>query len=81
MDCRARLVRVAGQPIDRLLATHPYYIPLFIPGGMYVANPGNVSTLGTRAVLVSTGDQPNERVYTMVKAVLAKLPNGCAFVS
>ena len=24
--CRARLVRVAGPPIDRLLATHPYYV-------------------------------------------------------
>src|SRR6516165_11240370 len=33
-DCRARLVRVSGQPIDRLLATHPYYIASIIPGGM-----------------------------------------------
>ena len=68
-DCRARLVRVAGQPIDQLLATHPYYITFTIPGGMYVGNPGDVPTIGTRAVLVSSSDQPDEVVYAMVKAV------------
>ena len=68
-DCRARLVPVAGQPIDRLLATHPDYIPSTIPGGMYVGNPGDVPTIGTRAVLVSTGNQPDELVYATVKAV------------
>jgi uncharacterized protein len=68
-DCRARLVRVAGQPIDQLLATHPYYIAAVIPGGMYVGNPGDVWTIGTRAVLVSSSDQPDEVVYAMVKAV------------
>src|SRR5215831_9717719 len=68
-DCRARLVRVAGQPIDRLLATHPYYILSIIPGGMYVGNPGDVPTIGTRAVLVSSSNQPDQLVYAMVKAV------------
>jgi TRAP transporter TAXI family solute receptor len=68
-DCRARLVQVAGQPIDRLLATHPYYIPFIIPGEMYVGNPSDVPTIGTRAVLVSSSDQPDEVVYAMVKAV------------
>src|SRR6202011_4417269 len=29
--CRARLVRVAGPPISRLLATHSYYIASVIP--------------------------------------------------
>jgi hypothetical protein len=68
-DCRARLVRVAGQPIDRLLATHPYYIASIIPGGMYVGNPSDVQTIGTRAVLISLSNQPDELVYAMVKAV------------
>ena len=68
-DCQARLVRVAGQPTERLLATHPYYIPSIIPGGMYVGNPGDVPTIGTRAVLVSSSDQSDEAVYAMVKAV------------
>jgi uncharacterized protein len=68
-DCRGRLVRVAGQPIDRLLATYPYYIASVIPGGMYVGNPNDVPTIGTQAVLVSSSNQPDELVYSMVKAV------------
>jgi TRAP transporter TAXI family solute receptor len=68
-DCRARLVRVAGQPIDRLLAIRPYYTRSIIPGGMYAGNPGDVPTIGTRAVLVASSNQPDELVYAMVKAV------------
>src|SRR5258708_40178786 len=34
-DCRARLVRVAGPPIERLLARHSYYIASRSPRGMY----------------------------------------------
>jgi TRAP-type uncharacterized transport system substrate-binding protein len=36
---------------------------------MYVGNPGDVPTIGTRAVLVSSSDQPDEVVYGRVKAV------------
>jgi hypothetical protein len=68
-DCRARLVRVAGPPIDRLLATHSYYIASVIPGGMYAGNPGDIPTIGTRAVLVSSSNQPDELTYAVVKAV------------
>jgi TRAP transporter TAXI family solute receptor len=68
-ECRARLVRVAGQPIDRLLAMHPYYIASIIPGGLYAGNPSDVQTIGTRAVLISSSNQPDELVNGMVKAV------------
>ena len=68
-DCGARLVHVAGQPIDRLLAAHPYYITFVIPGGMYVGNPGDVPTIGTRAILVSSSNEPDAVVYAAVKAV------------
>jgi uncharacterized protein len=67
--CRARLVRVVGPPIDELLATHPYYIASFIPGGMYPGNPDNVPTFGTQAVLVTSSDQPDALAYGVVKAV------------
>jgi len=68
--CRARLVRVAGPAIDRLLAAHPYYTATVIPGGMYAGNPDDVSTIGTQAVLVTSSNQPDERAYAVVKAVL-----------
>jgi uncharacterized protein len=67
--CRARLVRVTGPPIDRLLATHPYYSASVIPGGMYRGNPDDVPTISTLAVLVTSSDQPDELAYGVVKSV------------
>ena len=67
--CRARLVRIAGPPIDRLLAAHPYYVASVIPGGMYAGNPHDVLTIGTRAVLVTSSDQSDQLAYALVKAV------------
>jgi uncharacterized protein len=67
--CRARLVRVAGPPIEQLLSTHPYSFAPVIPGGMYVGNPDDVPTIGTQAVLVTTSNQPDELAYVLVKAV------------
>lgn len=67
--CQARLVRVAGPPIDRLLAMHPYYVASVIPGGMYAGNPDDVPTIGTRAVLVTSSNQPDALAYAVVKAV------------
>jgi TRAP transporter TAXI family solute receptor len=67
--CKARLVRVAGPPIDRLLATHSYYIASVIPGGMYAGNPDDVPTIGTQAVLVTSSKLSNELAYAIVKAV------------
>jgi len=69
MSCQARLVRVAGPPIDQLLATHLYYVASVIPGGMYAGNPDDVPTIGTRAVLVTSSDRPEALSYAVVKAV------------
>jgi TRAP transporter TAXI family solute receptor len=71
--CRARLVRVTGPLIDRLLATHSYYIATVIPGGMYAGNPDDVPTISTLAVLVTSSDQPDELAYGVVKAVFKNL--------
>ena len=71
--CPARLVRVAGQPIHRLLAAHPYYMASVIPGGLYVGNPVDIPTFGTQAVLVTTSKQPDDLAYGVVKAVFENL--------
>ena len=68
-ECKARLVPVSGAPIDRLLATHPYYVASVIPGGMYEENPKAVATFGTRVLLVTSARQPADLAYAMVKAV------------
>jgi TRAP transporter TAXI family solute receptor len=67
--CPARLVRVAGPQIDRLLATHPYYVRFVIPGGLYPGNADDIRTFGPQAVLTSSIDQPDALVYALVKAV------------
>ena len=54
--CRARLVRVAGPPVDALLATHPWYLATSIPGGMYPGNPQDVPTIATQAVCAECGE-------------------------
>ena len=69
-ECGARLVRVAGPPIDRLLAAHPYYIASVIPGGMYDGNPADTPTFGTQTVLVTSARQPDNLAYAVAKAVL-----------
>jgi TRAP transporter TAXI family solute receptor len=71
--CRARLVPVAGPPINRLLAKYPYYITTSIPGGMYAGNPKSVPTIGTQAVLVTSSDQSDELAYAVVKAVFENI--------
>jgi TRAP transporter TAXI family solute receptor len=67
--CNARLVRVAGPSIDRLLAAHPYYIASAIPGGLYEGNPADTLTFGTQTVLVTSTRQANEVAYAVAKAV------------
>ena len=67
--CRARLVRVAGPPIDRLLAKYPDYVASVIPGNMYKGNPTDTPTFGTQTLLVTSAQQPDDVVYAVVKAV------------
>jgi len=67
--CPARLVRVAGPQIDRLLAAHVYYRATVIPGGLYAGNPDDTPTIGSQAVLVSSSRQPDALAYAVVRAV------------
>jgi len=67
--CPVRLVRVAGPPIDTLLATHPYYAASVIPGGLYKGNPAATPTFGTQTVLVTSARQPDALAYSVAQAV------------
>jgi uncharacterized protein len=68
-ECRARLVLVAGPAIDRLLASHPYYVASVIPGGIYKGNPRDTPTFGTQTLLITSTRQPDDLAYAVVKAV------------
>jgi TRAP transporter TAXI family solute receptor len=67
--CGAKLVPLTGPAVDKLVAQHPYYAKVNIPGGLYNANPDPVPTYGVLATLVSSAKAPTESVYQIVKAV------------
>jgi TRAP transporter TAXI family solute receptor len=72
-ECSARLVRVAGPPIDRLLTVHPDYVASIIPGGTYDGNPQDTPTFGTQTLLVASTAVPDEVAYGVVKALFENL--------
>jgi hypothetical protein len=49
-----------GPPIDRLLATHSYYIAFVIPGDMYAGNPGDVPTISRSPCSIVVSRAPPE---------------------
>lgn len=67
--CGAKLVPLTGPAVDSLIKKHSYYSVATIPGGMYAGNPEPTVTYGVRALLVTSAKQPDEVVYTLVKAV------------
>lgn len=68
--CGARLVRVSGPPVDRLLAAQRSFFRSVIPGGLYAGAPQDVPTFGTRALLLASARLPDEAAYGLTKAVL-----------
>lgn len=68
---KVRFVEIAGEPVDKLLAEHPYYAKSFVPIEFYegAANEENTPTFGVKATFVTSADVPDEVVYAMVKEV------------
>ncbi|MBA4743508.1 MAG: TAXI family TRAP transporter solute-binding subunit [Azoarcus sp.] len=67
--CGAKLVPLTGEAVDKLVADHPYYAKVEVPGGLYANNPDPTPTYGVLATFVTSSDTPDDVVYTMVKAV------------
>lgn len=71
--CGARLVNITGPAVDKLVADNPYYAKAVIPGGLYKGNDQDTRTYGVLATLVTAAKVPEDRVYTLVKAVFDNL--------
>ncbi|MBB4301487.1 hypothetical protein GGD81_000504 [Rhodobium orientis] len=67
--CDVKLVDVAGDPIDKLVADNPYYRTAVIPGGMYRGTDEDTHTFGVGATFISSADVSDDVVYVVVKAV------------
>ncbi len=74
-SCPTRLVDVAQADIEKLIASHPFYVRATIPSGMYNSNPQETKTFGVRALLVASADMDNDIAYAVVKAVFENLDN------
>ncbi len=71
--CDTKLVNVAGTEIEQLIASHPFYSRVVIPGGMYNSNPKDTKTFGVRAVLVASEDLSDDIAYEIVRSVFDRL--------
>lgn len=71
--CGAKLVPLTGPAIDRLVAEHPYYAKVAIPGGLYAGNPDPTPTYAAMATLVSSVNLAPDIVYQIVKSVFDNL--------
>jgi uncharacterized protein len=71
--CGAKLVPLSGPAIDALVAKHPYYAKVTIPGGIYANNPQPTPTYGVLATMVTSSKVPADVVYVITKAVFDNL--------
>lgn len=67
--CDLALLDVAGPPLEKLIADHPYYAPTDVPPGMYARLAQGAKSFGLRAVLVAPAQLGDEVVYQIVRAV------------
>jgi TRAP transporter TAXI family solute receptor len=71
--CGAKLVPITDAAVDALVAKHPYYAKVTIPGGIYANNPQPTPTYGVLATMVTSAKVPADTVYTITKAVFENL--------
>jgi TRAP transporter TAXI family solute receptor len=69
----ARLLPLAGPPIDRLVREHPFYSHMMIPPDTYPGQSHAVQTSGVNSILLCRADLPDELVYTLTKALFDSL--------
>lgn len=68
-SCRAKIVAIAGPQVDALMATHPYYVPADVPGGLYPGIDSARRSFGVPATLVVSSDMDDAQAYAFVKAI------------
>jgi hypothetical protein len=69
----ARLLPLAGPPIDRLIREYPFYSHMTIPRDTYPGQSHPVQTIGVSSILLCRADLPDELVYTLTKALFDSL--------
>jgi len=71
--CNAKIAKVDGPIIDKLVADNPYYAYTDIAGQLYPQNPEPVRTFGVIATVVASSDLSTATVYKIVSALFENL--------
>ncbi|WP_371932758.1 TAXI family TRAP transporter solute-binding subunit [Roseibium sp. MMSF_3544] len=67
--CDIKIVPLAGEPIEKLLADNSAYAAATIPGGMYPGNADDIPSWGPKATIVTSANTSDDVVYALVSAV------------
>ena len=67
--CSSNIASVTGQPIDRFVASNPFYAKAEVPGKMYKGTDVAQPAFGVLATLVVSADMPEATAYVITKAV------------
>jgi TRAP transporter TAXI family solute receptor len=65
----ADLIAIEGEPVERILNTHPFLARAPIEAGTYWPDSPEIPTLGVGAQWVVSAEQPEERVYAICRAL------------
>ncbi len=71
--CKARIIPIEGEQIDRLLKHHPYYQHSRIGANLYPGQPTSVSTFAVTAELIALDSLPEAEVRTVRDVLTARL--------
>lgn len=67
--CEVKIISLAGDNIDKLLAENSAYAAATIPGGMYPNNADDIPSWGPKATFVTSSNVSDEVAYAVVQAV------------
>jgi len=67
--CKADLVDMDDSDIEKLINDHPAFWKINITADTYPSQPEEVTTFGTRAILVASEDLDEETVYKIIDAI------------
>ncbi len=74
---KVRIIPITGKPVEKLLKTHPYYAKAEIPVKKFYPMAANtepvVWTVGVKATVVTSKNEPDNVVYAITKEVFDHL--------
>jgi len=68
-SCDVKILPLAGEAIEKLLAENSSYAAATIPGGMYPGNDDDIPSWGPKATFVTSANTSDDVVYAVVSAV------------